>query len=91
MEDFERLTFDNYQRRRDAEARACWKNELDRQERENRKAARAAWCKTCVSNACYVAGGFFAAITILSQTMESAGLAAFAGIMFIYSARIIVN
>ena len=91
MEDFEKLTFDNYYRRRVAEDRVCWQNELDRQKRQNRKAARAALVKTCVSNACYVGGGFFAAITILSQTMESAGLAAFAGIMFICSARIIVN
>lgn len=91
MEDFERLTFDNYKRRRDEEDRVLWQNELYRQERENRKAARAAWCKTCVRNACYVAGGFFGALTIFSQTMESAGLAAFAGIMFICSARIIVN
>ena len=91
MEDFEKLTFDNYQRRRVAEDRARWKNELERQERENRKAARAAWCKTCVSNACYVAGGFFGALTILSQTLEAAGLAALAGIMFIVSAKSVAN
>ena len=91
MEDFEKLTFDNYYRRRVAEDRACWKNELYRKKQENRKEARAALVKTCVSNACYVAGGFFAAIAILSQTIESAGLAALAGIMFICSARIIAN
>lgn len=91
MEDVERVTFENSHRRREAETLIRLQNERERQELEGRKAARMGWYKECLSNACYLAGGFFCAVMLASQTSEAAGLAALAGIMFVISANGIAN